>query len=107
MLKQTKTKAWAMYMALQAIGLIYLFTPLPVWFEHNLIVRRVILAVIPGSVPAIALDFMKRQRFAFAPLDIALITVITLVIDCGLFAVVLLLADMIIKRRNAPADSLH
>jgi len=97
MLKRVKSRWWYVYLALQLVGLFHAFFPLPFHYRH-VVGRYAILPLLPGGPIALMLDWVIRSGgfvlYRIPPLrfiDELLIGIVTLAINCGLFALLIVL----------------
>jgi hypothetical protein len=70
------------------VGLFHLFIPLPSYYRQH-IGRFFILPLLPGGPIAMTIDWYTHGRIVPRVFDQILIAVITLSINCGLFALVI------------------
>ncbi len=108
MLDRIKSRWWYPYLALQAVGLFHGFYPLP-WHYRHTIGKVMMLPMVPGGIIGLMLDWIMRtgrlQLHGTPPLRVAddcLIGVITLTVNCSLFAVIIASAKWAARvRRNS------
>ncbi|HEY5331890.1 MAG TPA: hypothetical protein VIJ79_18565 [Acidobacteriaceae bacterium] len=101
MLARLKSRWWWPYLALQAIGLFHLFYPLPSHYRHHF-GRLAILALVPGGPTAVILDWMihGRKIIGTAIGDEVFISVITMLINCTLFALLIVVVRWAVRVRK-------
>jgi hypothetical protein len=83
--RATKFWWWSIYLALQLVGLFHLFVLLPYHYRHSL-GRLFIQPLLPGGPLAMWLDSYVLRRTRLTLSDDFLVAIVTLSINCGLFA---------------------
>lgn len=107
MLDRLKTRWWYVYLATQVVGLFHAFYPLLFHYRHT-VGRILILPLLPGGVIAMMLDWMWRGHswallVHVPPLqtrDEVFIGVATLIINCVIFALVVLVVRWAVRVRK-------
>lgn len=108
MLGHIKSRWWYPFLAVQAVGLFHLLYPLSLHYRRT-VARFAILPLLPGGPIALVLDWFLHERHwmlrdvpKLKALDILFISCVTLVINCGLFALAILVVRWIVRvRRNS------
>jgi hypothetical protein len=91
---------WSIYLALQLAGLFHLFFPLPYHYRHTL-GRLFVIPLLPGGPLAMGLDLYVFRRTGPTPSDDILVAIVTLLINCGLFALVIGVASWAVRVRRS------
>ena len=104
-MRSVKTKWWWPYLTIQAIAIFHFLYPLPYHYRHT-VAKWAALPVMPGVLAAWLADACIRSgsvtRIFFYPPKLADTSFLLIggeLINCGLFAVVVMLANRYRQRR--------